>query len=176
MIQTEPTAAAAASVSGNRNVVIRPADADEAADLFRLITDNVETGHLLPRLLGEVMLHAPQFLVAATGAGVVGCAELARLGPRVAEVRSFVVAELLRGQGVGTRLLNAILAMARYQRYPTLCAFTHDPRPFVRLGFSIVPHPWVPEKIATDCHTCVWFRRCRQYAVILDLRPKAADG
>ena len=34
MTQTEPTAAAAASVSGTHNVVIRPADADEAADLF----------------------------------------------------------------------------------------------------------------------------------------------
>ena len=173
MIQTEPNAAAAAAaVSANRNIVIRPADADEAADLFRLIADNVETGHLLPRPLGEVVLHAPRFLVAATGAGIVGCAELARLGTRVAEVRSLVVAEPHRRQGVGTRLLNAIIEMARHQGYPTLCAFAHDPRPFVRLGFSIVPHPWVPEKIATDCHTCVWFRRCGQYAMIFDLRPK----
>ena len=53
-----------------------------------------------------------------------------------------------------------------------LCAFTHDPRPFIRIGFSIVPHQWVPEKIATDCYACVWFRRCRQYAVILDLQSK----
>ena len=87
MIQTEPNAAAAAAVSADRNIVIRPADADEAADLFRLIADNVETGHLLPRSLGEVVLHAPRFLVAATGVGVVGCAELARLGTRVVEVR-----------------------------------------------------------------------------------------
>ena len=53
MIQTEPNAAAAAAVSANRNIVIRPADADEAGDLFRLIADNVETGHLLPRSAGR---------------------------------------------------------------------------------------------------------------------------
>ena len=170
MTQAELNAAAsAASEEAARDVAIRPAAADESADLFRLITDNVETGHLLLRPLGEVKLHTPRFLVAASGAEVVGCAELAKLGPRVAEVRSLVVAEPLRGQGVGTRLLAAILAMARQQEYLVLSAFTHDPRPFVRLGFSIVPHHWVPEKISTDCHTCVWFRRCRQYAMVLDL-------
>jgi hypothetical protein len=37
------------------------------------------------------------------------------------------------------------------------------------MGFSIVPHPWIPEKIEADCHTCPLFRRCGQYAVTLSL-------
>jgi hypothetical protein len=52
----------------------------------------------------------------------------------------------------------------------TLCAFTHQPSHFVRLGFSIVPHVWVPEKIARDCVSCSLFRQCGQYAVSLQLR------
>ena len=40
---------------------VRPAEADEADELFRLITENVESGHLLPRPLGEVVLHVPRF-------------------------------------------------------------------------------------------------------------------
>ena len=155
-----------------RDLVVRPASPDEAADLFRLITDNVEVGHLLPRPLGEVVLHVPRFLVAAGPSGVVGCAELARLGPHLAEVRSLVVASSHRGHGVGTRLLRQVIDMARQQRYAKLSAFAYNPRPFVRLGFSIVPHPWIPEKISTDCHRCEWFRRCVQYAVVLDLKPK----
>ena len=35
--------------------------------------------------------------------------------------------------------------------YTRLCAFAHDPAFFVHRGFSIVPHTWVPEKIAHDC-------------------------
>ena len=162
------------AVSDDSSVVIRPAEPDEAADLFRLISDNLETGHLLPRPLGEVVLHVPRFLVASDPPGVVGCAELARLGPTLAEVRSLVIEDHYRGQGLGTRLLNEMLEMARQQRYSRLCAFAYNPRPFVRLGFSIVPHPWLPEKISTDCHRCVWFRRCTQYAVVLDLTAKAA--
>jgi N-acetylglutamate synthase-like GNAT family acetyltransferase len=34
------------------------------------------------------------------------------------------------------------------------------------MGFSIVPHVWLPEKIVADCHTCSHFRNCGQYAVV----------
>jgi hypothetical protein len=37
------------------------------------------------------------------------------------------------------------------------------------MGFSIVPHPWIPEKIEADCRTCPLFRHCGQYAVTLPL-------
>ena len=160
--------------TGDR-VRIRPAEADEADDLFHLIMDNVESGHLLPRPLGEVVLHVPRFLVAAGPEGVVGCAELSRLSPRMAEVRSLVVAEEYRGMGIGTRLLKTVLDTAREQRHPHIFGFTHDPRPFIRFGFSIVPHPWIPDKITSDCQSCIWFRHCTQYAVILDIEKKVTS-
>jgi len=57
--------------------------------------------------------------------------------------------------------------------FETLCAFTHSPEYFVRMGFSIVPHTWLPEKIETDCRSCAQFRHCGQYAVLLPLfRPR----
>ena len=154
-------------------VAIRPATAADAGRVYRLITENLVAGHLLARPLGEVELHVPRFLVAADGDRVVGCGELARLSPAVAEIRSLVVDGPQRGTGVGGRLLRALIAEAVSQRFPRLCAFTHQARPFVRAGFSIVPHPWVPAKIAADCQTCDLFRRCRQYAVVLDLERTA---
>ena len=54
--------------------------------------------------------------------------------------------------------------------FEKLCAFTHAPSYFVQLGFSMVPHVWLPEKIETDCHSCPHFRRCGQYAVLRELR------
>ena len=154
----------------DNRVTIRPASPGEAGDLFKLISDNLETGHLLPRPLGEVVLHIPRFVVAADNKGVVGCAELARLGPNLAEVRSLVVVSHHRGHGVGTQLITQMVEMAGQNQYPKLCAFTHAPKPFIKLGFSIVPHPWLPDKISSDCHSCKWFRRCAQYAVVLDLK------
>ena len=168
-----PTHPPAVPAVDDTDVVIRAAEADEASALFRLISDNLETGHLLPRPLGEVVLHVPRFHVAVGSTGVVGCAELARLGPRMAEVRSLVVRDDYRGHGLGRRLIADLVEAARRQKYPKVCAFAHDPRAFIRLGFSIVPHPWIPEKISTDCHSCIWFRRCTQYALVLDLGKEA---
>ena len=156
-----------ASVTGA--VALRAATSLDAGRVHQLIMDNLVAGHLLPRPLGEIELHVPRFLVAAAGDDIVGCGELARLSPAVAEIRSLVVGKAHRGVGLGRRLLNALLDAARRQGFPTVCAFTHRARPFVKVGFSIVPHPWVPEKIATDCHRCEWFRRCGQYAVVLNL-------
>ena len=166
-------ATAVSSAPGAREIAIRPATAGDAGRVYELITENLVSGHLLARPLGEVELHVPRFLVATDGDDVVGCGELARLSPAVAEVRSLVVAGPRRGTGVGGRLLEALIAEAVSQRFPRLCAFTHQARPFVRAGFSIVPHPWVPAKIAADCQTCDLFRRCRQYAVVLDLKRTA---
>ena len=101
---------------------------------------------------------------------VVGCAELARLSASVAEVRSLVVDESLRGQKIGTRLVAHLASNGAAAGYSTLCAFTHAPGHFVRLGFTIVPHIWMPEKIAHDCNGCALFRKCGQYAVRLTLR------
>jgi hypothetical protein len=40
---------------------------------------------------------------------------------------------------------------------------------FVQLGFSLVPHQWIPEKIRVDCASCALFRQCGQSAVLLTL-------
>ena len=152
------------------SVVLRWGDPSDAPALFDLVSANLETGRLLPRDLDDLALHGSRFTVAAGGDGsVIGCAELAPLGPRIAEVRSFVVDEPYRGAGIGTALIQDIRRRARRDGYGRLCAFTHEPALFVRLGFSIVPHVWIPEKIATDCRTCALFRRCGQIAMMCGL-------
>jgi amino-acid N-acetyltransferase len=153
------------------SVILRPAGPDDVAAVHRLIAENTEAGHLLPRTVADVEHHAARFVVAANGRGVVGCAELAPLSDGVAEVRSLVVADTHRGQRIGSRLVREIASTAAARGFRTLCAFTHEPSHFVRMGFTIVPHIWLPEKIARDCTSCALFRQCGQYAVTLALRP-----
>ena len=152
------------------NVKLRAAAKPDASAIHDLVTANLEAGHLLPRSLEDITDHIARFVIAEHAGTVVGCAELARLSPSVAEIRSLVVQESLRGQKIGTRLVAELAAHATAAGYATLSAFTHDPSHFVRLGFTIVPHIWMPEKIAHDCTGCALFRRCGQYAVRLTLR------
>jgi amino-acid N-acetyltransferase len=152
------------------HVTFRQASAADAPAVHRLIADNLEVGHLLPRTLDDVLTHAPRFVVAEADGRVIACAELAPLSPTVAEVRSLVVDEQLRGRQIGPRLVAELATSAVARGFATLCAFTHQPGHFVRLGFTIVPHMWLPEKIAHDCTACPLFRKCGQYAVTLALR------
>jgi amino-acid N-acetyltransferase len=150
-------------------IVIRTASARDADAIHELIDEHLTEGHLLRRELGEILVHAHRFVVAAQDDEVLGCAELAPLSNAVAEVRSMVVTREARGGGVGRRIVNELVRRAMVAGFDKLCAFTHSPAYFVHLGFSIVPHAWLPEKIVTDCHACSQFRRCGQYAVVRSL-------
>jgi N-acetylglutamate synthase-like GNAT family acetyltransferase len=150
-------------------ITLRTADVNEAAAIHDLIVEHLAEGHLLPRELGEIAVHAHRFVVAVQGDEVLACSELAPLSRSVAEVRSLVVSRGARSLGVGRRLIDELLHRASMAGFDKLCAFTHSPRYFVHLGFSIVPHAWLPEKIVTDCHACRHFRQCGQYAVVRSL-------
>jgi amino-acid N-acetyltransferase len=161
--------------SAQPQIVLRAAVAADAPALHALIASHLEEGRLLPRTLDELVIHASRFVVAVTGDQIVGCAELAPLSPEVAEVRSLVVSRDARRLGVGVRMVEELAIRARREGFARLCAFAHEPAFFVRRGFSIVPHTWVPEKIALDCHSCPLFRNCGQYAIILEI-DRAALG
>lgn len=143
---------------------------EQAEAMHALITAALDEGHLLPRTLDDLRRHAERLLVIMAGDTLVGCAELAPLSGTVAEVRSLVIDAAHRGKRLGPALIESLGATARREQFGTLCAFTHEATHFVRLGFTIVPHTWLPEKIATDCVGCPKFRTCGQYAVALPLR------
>jgi len=150
-------------------ITLRSATPADARKLHALVSANLEEGHLLPRTLGELAVHADRFVVAVRARRIAGCAELAPLSPHVAEVRSLAVDRTERGGGVGTLLVDELRRRARREGYEKLCAFTHTPGYFIHQGFSIVPHLWLSEKVFTDCVKCPLFRRCGQYAMVLPL-------
>jgi amino-acid N-acetyltransferase len=150
-------------------ITLRTADASNARKIHALVSANCEEGRLLPRTLEEIAQHADRFVVALKGRSIIGCAELAPLSGQVAEVRSLVVDPVARHLGVGALLVEELRTRARRGGFDRFTAFTHTPGYFSGLGFSIVPHLWVGEKIQTDCVECPLFRRCGQYAMVVSL-------
>src|SRR5258706_6647798 len=157
-------------------LTIKRAGEEHASALHALITANLEEGRLLPRTLEEITAHAGRFTIALRGRKVVGCAELAPLSAQTAEVRSLAVDMKERGNGVGTMLVDDLRQRAHHEGFDKLSAFTHAPGYFSQMGFSIVPHLWMQEKIYTDCVKCEHFRRCGQYAMVAPIdAPSAAQ-
>ena len=150
-------------------VARRPGRFADAEAIHTLIADNLDEGHLLPRHCDELALHASRFTVAIHRGRVIGCAELVPLSPTRAELRSLAVDATFRGRGVGSDLVADVLQRAQAAGADELCLMTHTPSYFGRLGFSIVPHQAIPEKIATDCVQCPTFGSCGQLAMVLPL-------
>ena len=150
-------------------ITLRTADPAMAPKLHALIAANLVEGHLLPRTVPELTAHASRFVIALRGRKIVGCAELAPLSAQVAEVRSLAVDATARHARIGTMLVGELRQRARRDGFDKLCAFTHVPGYFIQMGFSIVPHLWISEKVFTDCVKCSQFQRCGQYAMVLPL-------
>ena len=150
-------------------ITLRTADEADAKKLHALIQANLEEGRLLPRTLDELVVHAGRFVVAVRSRKIIGCAELAPLSTQVAEVRSLAVDGNARGNHVGVAIVDELRRRARRDGFETLCAFTHAPGYFIHMGFSIVPHLWLTEKVFTDCVKCPLFRECGQYAMVVPL-------
>jgi amino-acid N-acetyltransferase len=150
-------------------IVLRTAEPSHAPRLHALISANLGEGHLLPRTMDDLTVHAERFVIAVRGRRIIGCAELAPLGAHVAEVRSLAVDPSTRSGGVGALLVDDIRQRARRAGFDKLCAFTATPGYFIKLGFSIVPHLWVPEKIFGNCTSCSLFRTCGKYAMLVSL-------
>ena len=156
-------------IAATRQPVVRAASLADVDAIHELIERNIADGRLLPRRREEIATHISRFVVAVAGRRVVACADLAPLSGTVAEVRSLVVSGGARSRGIGRRLVNELASRAATSGFDTLCAFTHVAGYFVHMGFSIVPHTWLPAKIETDCRSCALFRTCGQYAVMMPL-------
>ena len=90
----------------NAAITLRTAGPADVAAIHRLISEDLEVGHLLPRTIEDLEQHASRFVVADDGAVIVGCAELAPLSGRVAEVRSLVVDQTHRGRQIGPTMVS----------------------------------------------------------------------
>src|SRR6266567_3355825 len=78
------------------SITLRTATVDDTSAIHELIDEYLSEGHLLPRALGEILVHVDRFVVAVHDDEVVAFAELAPLSRSVAEVRSMVVSRQAR--------------------------------------------------------------------------------
>src|SRR3989442_7794378 len=107
------------------HIRLNTGDPSNARRLHALITANLEEGHLLPRTLRELAVHAERFTVAVNARTIVGCAELAPLSPSVAEVRSLAVDASAPGDRHRTQDVEQLRPRATPRSLQKLISFNH---------------------------------------------------
>ena len=150
--------------------IVRPAAIDDVPYIHHLLEIYAAQGNLLPRSMNELYRHLRDFFVVEVDGQLAGCGALEIFTESLGEVRSLVVDDAHKGQGLGRLLVLRIIDEARAIGLKRLMALTYVPTFFHKLGFATVPKDTLPEKVWSVCVKCYKFNHCDEIAVVKELK------
>ncbi len=144
----------------------RRATLDDAQPIFDLVSLGEREGQLLPRPIESVRASIDDWIVVEEAGRVIGCGSLLEMNPALDEVRSLAVAPEYRKNGVGAKVVNALVDLARARQVPTVFALTRAVPFFVKMGFSATAREDFPDKVWRDCRLCPVQFACDETALV----------
>ena len=124
---------------------------------------------ILPRTEKDIADNLPDFIVAKSHGRIVGTVALRNFDNGLEEVRSLTVATDCEGRGLGSRLVSAVLDLARERDARRVFTLTMRPNLFLRLGFFVVSLMRFPSKVQNDCLACPKKEQCDEVALLLEM-------
>jgi len=135
-----------------------------------LVLQDVENGNILVRNESEMATTIRSYTVAYKDDILVAFVALHIHTPLLAEIRSLVVSEELRGQGIGKQLISHCISEAKEIYLSELLVLTYQAKLFEKFGFNIIEKATIPDtKIWADCIKCKHFPICDEVALTLKL-------
>lgn len=176
MISSLKADACVDSASPGSHITVRKAVMHDIRAILGLINGYAARGIMLPRTEFEMSEAIRDFTVVVSGGNLLGCGALHFYSPTSGEVRSLAVAEEAKTQGVGRRLVEALVSEAQTYELDAVFAFTYVVDFFQKLGFHPVERGILPLKAWKDCLRCPKFQACDETAVLRILRPDRWTG
>ena len=149
--------------------MIRNARLDDVPALQQLINSHAELGRMLFRSPANLYESLRDFKTYWHGDQLIGCCALQIVWADLAEVKSLAVKDHCQGRGIGSELLQAVIAEARQLHLPKIFTLTLEEQFFAKLGFKAVPKDIMPMKVWSDCVRCPRQDNCNEIAMILNL-------
>ena len=132
-----------------------------------LVEPEVISGVILKRDNDEVATNIRSYQLAFQAEKLVGFCALHVHTTTLAEVRSLIVDETVRGNGVGATLVQNALQEAKELGLKEVLSLTYQQAFFERLDFKEIPKESLPEhKIWADCINCKHFPICNEVSLI----------
>ncbi|RED65694.1 N-acetyltransferase [Cohnella lupini] len=155
------------------SVICRKAQQEDVDALYELIQGYAAKGIMLPRSREALSRNIDTFIVAQDGERLIGCGSLCKLGSDLVEIRSLGIVDGYKGQGIGSKLVDALMEEAKALGIPKVMALTYESAFFQKNGFNIVDKEIFPEKVWTDCVHCAKQHCCDEIAVVRLIEPAA---
>lgn len=136
-------------------------------EMIALVAPEIERGIILPRSAEEMANTIRSYFIAKKNGKIIGFCALHIYSPLLAEVRSLIVKEEFRSQGVGKKLVSLILEEGSRLGIKEVLTLTYQDRFFKSLGFSVIEKEEIPNpKIWADCIKCKHFPKCNEIALL----------
>jgi len=149
--------------------VIRRAKIKDSKDIQSLVNHFADRGDMLHLSLEQIYERIFEFLVYEEDGKVLGCCALHPTMGDLAEIRSLAVDESVHGKGIGRRLVEECLKLAKEMGFKEVFALTYKQKFFEKLGFKVVKKESFPRKIWSDCIKCPKFPDCDEIGMIIKL-------
>ena len=147
----------------------RIAESADVPQIQALLNHYAGMGDLLPRARSDIIANLEHFRVVEQNGRIVACGSLENFTAELAEIRSLMVQENIKGSGLGAIILQALIDTARARKVKRLMALTYVPDFFHKFGFTTVDKEIFPEKVWGICVNCYKFDNCDEIAVLLEL-------
>ena len=151
-------------------VHIRAAQATDIDAIEEFFRPFVAQKQILPRSKEDILLQLTNFRIAVSSEGkVVGVVSLRDFEDGLCEIRSLAVAHDYDGKGLGSRLIQAAVELAKSRQAKRVFTLTMRPRLFQRQAFTPVCIMRFPEKVQNDCLTCPKRANCDETCLLLEI-------
>ena len=152
------------------NLEFKKASLRDIASMQKLVLPEVESGVILERNSDEIATNIRSYTLVLKDGELVGFCALHIHTTSLAEIRSLIVKESVRGLKIGERLVNKCLDETIFLGLQKVLCLTYKKSFFERLGFVEIPKESIPEhKIWADCIKCKHFPVCNEVSLIKNL-------
>ena len=155
--------------ASDRPLVMRKARVTDVGAMHATINHYAAAQLMLPKTHLQLYENLRDYTVAVEGEEVLGCGALHIYWEDLAEIRAVAVRPGITQKGVGTRLVEQLIAEGRSFGLQQLFVFTYVPAFFGRFGFIQVEHRTMPLKVYNECFHCPKFNTCDEIAMVLHL-------
>ena len=135
-----------------------------------LVLADVENGNILVRSESEMATTIRSYTVVYDKNELVGFVALHIHSITLAEIRSLVVKDSYRGQGIGKKLIQSCINEGKDIQLEELLVLTYKQSLFEKFGFNVIEKASIPDtKIWADCIKCKHFPICDEISLTLKI-------
>ena len=152
------------------NIVFKQATMLDIESIILFLQDYVDKDILLFRSEDEIAQSINHYYIGEYSNKIIACGFLQIHNKSLCEIRSLLVDEKYRKQGIAKKLISLLIEKAKEMSLKKIIVLTYVKDVFISLGFIETDKKEIPsEKIWIDCLRCKFFSKCEEILLIKNL-------